>query len=119
MILAIAAVSYGIGKYFWSKPKYIVGERFENFSEKLENGDDFELNELKGKLVLVDFWGSWCGPCRRENPGLSRLHEQFANKNFGKDAGLRSFQSLSKTTEINGPELFTLTASIGHIISST
>ena len=36
----------------------------------------------KGKLVLVDFWASWCGPCRREMPNLVELYKQYKNKNF-------------------------------------
>jgi peroxiredoxin len=45
-------------------------------------GQPLSLSSFKGRYVLVDFWASWCGPCRKENPNVVRAYQQFKNKNF-------------------------------------
>jgi peroxiredoxin len=46
------------------------------------NGKLVSLTSYKGKYLLVDFWASWCGPCREENPNVVKVHDEFKNKNF-------------------------------------
>jgi thiol-disulfide isomerase/thioredoxin len=40
------------------------------------------LSSLKGKVVLIDFWASWCGPCRKENPNVVRIYNKYHNEGF-------------------------------------
>lgn len=46
------------------------------------DGDTIRLSSLRGNYVLLDFWAAWCGPCRRENPNLVRLYNQYKDKGF-------------------------------------
>lgn len=45
-------------------------------------GDELRLSDLKGKVVLIDFWASWCGPCRKENPNVKKLYTKYKRKGF-------------------------------------
>jgi peroxiredoxin len=46
------------------------------------NGQIFTLRQLQGKVVLIDFWASWCAPCRKNNPGLAKIYSQWHAKGF-------------------------------------
>lgn len=61
---------------------FVIGGIAPDFEQNTLDGQPMKLSSLRGKVVLVDFWASWCGPCRRENPHVVKLYDKYKSKGF-------------------------------------
>ncbi|MEM9622319.1 MAG: TlpA disulfide reductase family protein [Pseudomonadota bacterium] len=59
-----------------------VSEAAPDFTLKTLTGPNLRLEEYRGQVVLINFWASWCGPCRQEMPVLDRLHQRYEDTGF-------------------------------------
>lgn len=106
-LLVAASVAYCLGAdKVPSVADFFVGRPAPDFHLKDLDGRDVQLSALRGNVVVLEFWASWCGPCRAEIPAIERISKQFAKKNVvviginseEPEATVRSFVAKNKMT---------------------
>jgi thiol-disulfide isomerase/thioredoxin len=81
LLLALSIASAANAQY--SNDKIKVGQKAPDLAYSTPEGKTLRLSEInKGSYVLLDFWASWCGPCRHANPGLVRMYKEYSAKKF-------------------------------------
>lgn len=91
-----------------------------NFTLKSNAGKNIKLSELRGEVVLLNFWASWCGPCRTEMPLLGKIHDKYKGMGFtvlGVNVEEDSAPAISivNKTKINFPVLFDVSNSVSKL----
>ena len=88
LILALQLASYALAQ---QTQKLEVGDKVPDIEMTNPDGEQIRLSDLKGHVVLLDFWASWCGPSRASNPSIAQCVEKYTNSQSKHGDGLRVF----------------------------
>lgn len=107
-LLVLAPLSFAQKAFRTELPE---GTKAINFTLKSNDNNNIKLSELRGQVVFVNFWATWCGPCRQEMPALDALHKRYGKSGvtiLGVNSGdsQNEAQKYLNETPVNYPILF-------------
>ena len=112
ILLALIAVVLGLGcdkKGSRTKKEETTDKDKPNFTLEALQGNEYTLSKLRGKVVILDFWATWCGPCRKSIPVFNAIYDKYKDKEvLVLGIGLDDKEAIKKfvqTTPINYPVL--------------
>ena len=105
----------GFTLMFSASVTYAASEKLSgkaaNFTLKSRTGKNIKLSELRGEVVMLNFWASWCGPCRKEMPLLEKIHKKYKKLGFtllgvNVEQDTRAAKRYLKDVKVSFPILF-------------
>ncbi len=83
LAVVLAALVFAVYSSLNKNPATVkVGDEAPNFSLQQLDGEPVKLSDLRGKAVLLNFWGSWCKPCKSEMPAIEKIYQKNKDKGF-------------------------------------
>ena len=118
VLLALAAFSVVATGISAALPA--VGVVAPDFASKSDSGRNVRLSELRGQVVLINFWASWCGPCRQELPLLNKMYTQYRAAGFvllavNVDDNRKDADAMLKRLDLRFPILFDSNKSVARL----
>jgi len=118
VLLALAAFSVVATGISAALPA--VGVVAPDFASKSDSGRNVRLSELRGQVVLINFWASWCGPCRQELPLLNKMYGQYRAAGFmllavNVDDNRKDADAMLKRLDLRLPILFDVSKNVAKL----